>query len=92
MINKQDKVENLLTLKYEDLCIHLNNKELKRAFPGSTISKKKLNLAKLDMEFVGACIVGFEFLKDTYEHFEIQDCELEGMYNNWDLKVKIKVW
>lgn len=77
-----------------DLEFEFNNKGLKNFFPGSVVTKKKMQLAQLDAKFLASAIKSSDTLKRDFTNFEVleDDLTLEGEYNKWVLGVKIKVY
>lgn len=85
--------ETLIAVTKADIRINFNNKGLKMLFPGTTVTKKKLELGELDPSMLSKYIKSSE-LNNKYEgsNFTIEDIDLEGEFNNWDLVVKLKVY
>ena len=78
-------------MKGVNLDLNFNNKGLKQMFVGTIVTKKKLQLGDLNVDFLTASIKGVKEFQYDYEKFEIDDMELEGEFNNWTLNVKLNV-
>lgn len=72
---------------------NFNNKGLKMFFPGTIVTKKKIQLSSIDGGVLAKAIKSSGKLND-YTNFELlpDDITLEGEYNSWTLGVKIKVY
>lgn len=88
-----NKVEEMVPVTRAELKINFNNKGLKRLFPGTVVTKKKLILGDLDPKFLSSTIKTSE-LNEKYPdlNFKLEDIEMEGEFNNWDVIVKVKVF
>ena len=65
-----------------------NNKMLRKAFPNSIITKKKVELGMPDSTFLIQAIKGSD-LRFDHQGFNLLDIELEGEYNDWTLSLKL---
>lgn len=74
------------------LHFNFNNKGLKKLFPGTIIRKKELTMGQIDPKYLGQMIRSVSDLKHDYDRFEIEDMELAGEFNSWDLDIKIKLY
>jgi hypothetical protein len=84
---------DLVPVTKAELKFNFNNKGLKMLFPGTTITRKKLSLGELDPSVLSKYIRTSE-LNSKYVDlkFSLEDLDLEGEFNNWDLTVKLKVF
>ncbi len=74
------------------LHFNFNNKGLKKLFPKTIIRRKELTMGEIDPKYLGGMIRSVSELKHDYERFEIEDMELSGEFNSWDLDLKIKLY
>lgn len=85
--------ENLIAVTKADIRINFNNKGLKMLFPGTLVTKKKLKLGELDPKFLASAIKTSELnLKYADLSFTLEDIELEGEFNSWDVTIKLRVF
>lgn len=77
-----------------DVKIKFNNKGLLKMFPGSKLSKKKIIVGGLDPQFLIKALRTEGAIKYDYTKFEVypESLELEGLWNEWELSVKIKLY
>ncbi len=76
-----------------ELRVNFNNKGLKMLFPGTVVTKKKLELGDLDPKFLASTIKTSELnLKYADLSFTLEDIELEGEFNSWDVTIKLRVF
>jgi hypothetical protein len=88
-----NNAQEMVPVTRAELKINFNNKGLKMLFPGTVITKKKLEMGDLDPSMLSKYIKSSE-LNTKYPdcQFTLEDIELEGEFNNWDLLVKLKVF
>ena len=88
-----NKTENLVPVTRAELSFNFNNKGLKMLFPGTVITRKKLTIGELDPAALAKYIRTSE-LNSKYADlkFTLEDIDLEGEFDNWDLLVKLKVF
>jgi hypothetical protein len=85
--------ETLIAVTKADIRINFNNKGLKMLFPGTVVTKKKLELGEMDSSVLSKYIKSSELSKKyDGQNFSIEDIDLEGQFGNWDLVVKLKVY
>ena len=71
---------------------HFNNKGLKKLFPGTIVTRKKLVLGELDPKYLSSMIKSMPDIKYDYTSFQLLAIEdFEGEYNKWDLTLKLKL-
>lgn len=91
-MNMNDKVD-MIPVTRAELKINFNNKGLKMLFPGTLVTKKKLQLGELDPKFLASTIKTSELnLKYADLSFMLEDIELEGEFNSWDVTIKLRVF
>ena len=73
-----------------ELKLTFNNKGLKMLFPGTVVTRKKLEMGELDPKFLASSIKSSE-LRYTYTNFVLEDIELEGEFNKWDVILKLRL-
>ena len=88
---KNEEKVDMVPVTRADLKLTFNNKGLKMLFPGTIVTKKKLEIGQLDPKFLAASIKSSE-LRYTYTNFTLEDIELEGEYNKWDVMLKLRLF
>lgn len=73
-----------------DIKISGNNKFLKQVFPKSKITHTKIALAPVNVDRL-LLMVRDQLKQTTYTKLQLVDVELEGMFNDWTLCVKINL-
>jgi hypothetical protein len=91
------RTDGTVPITVSKITIHINNKGLKKLFPGTVITKKKLAIGEIDIPFL---IQAIKSQKQTdYTNFQLMldkegraIFELEGEFNSWDLEIKLIVF
>lgn len=71
--------------------MEFNNKGLKKCFPGTIITKKKIVMGAPDSSFIIKAIQSSD-LKYDHQGFNLLDLEIEGEYNSWMLSLKLELF
>lgn len=66
---------------------------MKKMFPGSMITKKRVKLAPISLDFLKKCIVS-EYRFDNTKSFKLnpETLEVEGNYNDWQIKIELEIY